>query len=96
MARNTPATNEKASPEGWVTNGDHEHSNDLHEERPDMENRQRTPNRLILCLDGTGNSFQANTSDTNIVKLYDMLDHNHPHQMHYYQRTSYLASRTSN
>ncbi|KAG8527547.1 uncharacterized protein KY384_007699 [Bacidia gigantensis] len=44
-----------------------------------------TPNRLVLCLDGTGNSFQGNPSDTNIVKLMDMFDRSAPHQMHYYQ-----------
>jgi uncharacterized protein (DUF2235 family) len=53
-----------------------------------MSEPKRTPNRLILCFDGTGNSFQGNTSDTNIVKLYDKLDAMAPHQMHYYQRKS--------
>lgn len=46
----------------------------------------QVPNRLILCFDGTGNNFQGNTSDTNIVKLLEMFDRSTAHQMHYYQR----------
>ena len=48
---------------------------------------KRIPNRLILCFDGTGNKFEGNPSDTNIVKLLNMFDRAAPHQMHYYQRT---------
>lgn len=46
----------------------------------------RTPKRLILCFDGTGNTFQGNTGDTNIVKLLNMFERSSPDQMHYYQR----------
>lgn len=42
--------------------------------------------RLVLCFDGTGNKFQANESDTNIVKIYQMLQKNEAGQYHYYQR----------
>jgi uncharacterized protein (DUF2235 family) len=45
-----------------------------------------TPRKLILCFDGTGNVFNGNTSDTNIVKLYDKFDRKDPMQYHYYQR----------
>ncbi|KAL2062511.1 hypothetical protein VTL71DRAFT_6777 [Oculimacula yallundae] len=41
--------------------------------------------RLVLCFDGTGNKFQGNESDTNIVKLFQMLDRRDPNQFHYYQ-----------
>ncbi|KAG4442110.1 hypothetical protein IFR05_002396 [Cadophora sp. M221] len=41
--------------------------------------------RLVLCFDGTGNKFQGNESDTNIVKLFQMLDRRDPAQFHYYQ-----------
>ena len=44
--------------------------------------------RLVLCFDGTGNKFSGKTSDTNIVKLYQMLDRRSPEQFHYYQRGS--------
>ncbi|USP78020.1 hypothetical protein yc1106_05294 [Curvularia clavata] len=43
------------------------------------------PRKLILCFDGTGNVFEGNTSDTNIVKLYDKFDRKDPMQYHYYQ-----------
>lgn len=45
-----------------------------------------TSRRLVLCFDGTGNKFSGDTSDTNIVKLYQMLDRSRPEQFHYYQR----------
>ncbi|KAH8587871.1 hypothetical protein B0O99DRAFT_731593 [Bisporella sp. PMI_857] len=41
--------------------------------------------RLVLCFDGTGNKFQGNVFDTNIVKLFQMLDRRDPDQFHYYQ-----------
>ena len=44
------------------------------------------PRRIILCFDGTGNHFQGNESDTNIVKIYQMLDRHQEGQFHYYQR----------
>ena len=42
--------------------------------------------KLILCFDGTGNQYSANTSDTNVVKLYQKFDRQAPNQYHYYQR----------
>jgi uncharacterized protein (DUF2235 family) len=50
---------------------------------PSIDNKVR---RLVLCFDGTGNDFQGNTSDTNVVKIYDKLDRNVENQYHYYQR----------
>ena len=70
-----------------TTNGV-DHFEDAHVPIPEMMDPNRTPNRLILCFDGTGNSFLGNTADTNIVKLYDKFDRTAPHQMHYYQRKS--------
>jgi len=67
---------------------DVDHMGDAHEPIPEMEEPPMPPNRLILCFDGTGNSFMGNTADTNIVKLYDKFNRSHPHQMHYYQRKS--------
>ncbi|KOS16610.1 Uncharacterized protein ESCO_004930 [Escovopsis weberi] len=43
------------------------------------------PKKLILCFDGTGNSFSGSNADTNVVKLLAKLDRNHPDQFHYYQ-----------
>ncbi|KAI9724614.1 MAG: hypothetical protein M1828_003637 [Chrysothrix sp. TS-e1954] len=40
---------------------------------------------LILCFDGTGNKFQGNSADSNIIKIFSMLDHQDPMQGAYYQ-----------
>lgn len=44
------------------------------------------PRKLVLCLDGTGNQFMGFERDSNIVKIYQMLEKNTPGQFHYYQR----------
>lgn len=41
--------------------------------------------KLILCFDGTGNTFSGTNADTNVVKLLSKLDRNHADQFHYYQ-----------
>ena len=51
-----------------------------------------TPSRLVLCFDGTGNKYLGDTSDTNIVKLYQKFDRSIPNQYHYYQRKSIHVS----
>ncbi|EOD47693.1 putative sporulation associated protein [Neofusicoccum parvum] len=43
------------------------------------------PRRLVLCFDGTGNKFQGTEVDTNIVKIYQMLQRHTDDQFHYYQ-----------
>jgi uncharacterized protein (DUF2235 family) len=42
--------------------------------------------KLILCFDGTGNKFHGDDSDSNILKIFRMLDRNADDQYHYYQR----------
>lgn len=45
-----------------------------------------TPRRvLVLCFDGTGNKFNNNGGDSNIIKIYSLLDHASPHVYRYYQ-----------
>jgi len=44
-----------------------------------------SPRCLILCFDGTGNAFHGDSSDTNVVKIYQMLNRDDPAQFHYYQ-----------
>ncbi|KAL4931031.1 T6SS phospholipase effector Tle1-like catalytic domain-containing protein [Aspergillus undulatus] len=46
-----------------------------------------TPTRkeFVLCFDGTGNQFHGDSSDSNVLKIYRMLDHNGSNQYHYYQ-----------
>ena len=41
------------------------------------------PRNIVLCLDGTSNKFAA--VNTNVVKLYAMLDRARPDQLSYYQ-----------
>lgn len=53
---------------------------------PYMENTEASePKKLILCFDGTGNTFSGSNADTNVVKILSKLDRNHPSQYHYYQ-----------
>lgn len=51
--------------------------------------------KLICCFDGTGNEYSGDTSDTNIVKLYQKFDRSAPGQFHYYQRKNPLARQIS-
>jgi len=44
-----------------------------------------TKKSLILCFDGTGNKFQGSAGDSNILKIYSMLDKEDPHLYRYYQ-----------
>jgi uncharacterized protein (DUF2235 family) len=39
-----------------------------------MNSSNKPRNKLILCFDGTGNKFKGNTGDTNILKIFRMLD----------------------
>lgn len=36
--------------------------------------RPRVRDSLVLCFDGTGNKFKGNSGDTNILKIFRMLD----------------------
>ncbi|EQL00546.1 oxidoreductase, short chain dehydrogenase/reductase family [Ophiocordyceps sinensis CO18] len=45
----------------------------------------RTPRKLVLCFDGTGNKFHGDESDSNILKIFRMLDRTAGDQYHYYQ-----------
>lgn len=48
--------------------------------RPDGTERKN----LVLCFDGTGNKFQGTSADSNILKIYRMLDREDG-GFHYYQ-----------
>lgn len=52
--------------------------------------------KFVLCLDGTGNKFSGNESDSNILKIFRMLDRNDDSQKHYYQPGigTYVASKS--
>ena len=45
--------------------------------RKDPSRKQRN---LVLCFDGTSNEFRGDGTDTNIIKIYGMLDKNAPEQ----------------
>jgi uncharacterized protein (DUF2235 family) len=55
------------------------------------KDKDKPPSKLVLCFDGTGNKFSGDSSDTNIVKLYQMLDRSAKGQFHYYQRLNLLC-----
>ncbi|KAE8148632.1 hypothetical protein BDV25DRAFT_131055 [Aspergillus avenaceus] len=40
---------------------------------------------FVLCFDGTGNKFKGDPSDSNVLKVFRMLDRNDYNQYHYYQ-----------
>ncbi|KAK3900042.1 hypothetical protein C8A05DRAFT_17603 [Staphylotrichum tortipilum] len=43
------------------------------------------PRKIVLCFDGTGNKFHGDDSDSNILKIFRMLDRTASDQYHYYQ-----------
>lgn len=53
--------------------------------------RTRAPRKLVLCFDGTGNKFHGDDSDSNILKIFRMLDRTAGDQYHYYQRKDRLV-----
>jgi uncharacterized protein (DUF2235 family) len=46
---------------------------------------KRRKKKFILCFDGTGNKFSGTDADSNILKIYRMLDRSDNDQFHYYQ-----------
>lgn len=51
----------------------------------------KKPRKLVLCFDGTGNKFRGDDSDSNILKIFRMLDRTADDQYHYYQRRSPMS-----
>jgi uncharacterized protein (DUF2235 family) len=47
--------------------------------------RAHVPKKFVLCFDGTGNKFSGTDADSNILKIYRMLDRSGDDQFHYYQ-----------
>jgi uncharacterized protein (DUF2235 family) len=45
----------------------------------------RKPKTFVLCFDGTGNKFSGTDADSNILKIYRMLDRDQGDRFHYYQ-----------
>lgn len=59
---------------------------------PVIADPDRKPRKLVLCFDGTGNKFHGDDSDSNILKIFRMLDRQASDQYHYYQRKSSLET----
>lgn len=59
-----------------------------HDEMPPPADRR--PRKLVLCFDGTGNKFRGDDSDSNILKIFRMLDRTADDQYHYYQRMYHM------
>jgi len=41
---------------------------------------------LVLCFDGTGNTFRADGGESNILKIFRLLDRTKENRYCYYQR----------
>lgn len=39
-----------------------------------MTTEEPSKRQIVLCFDGTGNTFRADGADTNILKIYRMLE----------------------
>ncbi|KAH8603014.1 hypothetical protein B0O99DRAFT_604890 [Bisporella sp. PMI_857] len=55
---------------------------------PNVDTDSKNPRlrrKFILCFDGTGNKFQGNAGDSNILKIYSLLERSDKNQFHYYQ-----------
>ncbi|KAF1360344.1 hypothetical protein EJ07DRAFT_116892 [Lizonia empirigonia] len=50
-----------------------------------IQRRSHNRKQFVLCFDGTGNKFSGTEADSNILKIYRMLDRNGDDQFHYYQ-----------
>jgi uncharacterized protein (DUF2235 family) len=51
----------------------------------DTSTTKKKKKKKSLCFDGTGNKFQGSAGDSNILKIYSMLDKEDPHLFRYYQ-----------
>ncbi|KAF2669630.1 hypothetical protein BT63DRAFT_479423 [Microthyrium microscopicum] len=52
---------------------------------PIINNPPHHRRKFVLCFDGTGNKFSGTDVDSNILKIYRMLDRTDHTQFHYYQ-----------
>ncbi|ERF68727.1 hypothetical protein EPUS_07145 [Endocarpon pusillum Z07020] len=50
-----------------------------------MNDLNRRPKTFVLCFDGTGNKFSGTDEDSNILKIYRMLDRSDDQLFTYYQ-----------
>jgi uncharacterized protein (DUF2235 family) len=60
-------------------------------EEPDIHRRPKT---FVLCFDGTGNKFSGTDADSNILKIYRMLDRTQCFAFYQPGIGTYVASST--
>lgn len=68
---------------------DRDHLQPPHTHTVEIPRRRR---KLILCFDGTGNKFKGNAGDTNILKIFRMLDRSGPEQCRFFCLSSLFYS----
>ncbi|KAL8669231.1 MAG: hypothetical protein Q9168_006168 [Polycauliona sp. 1 TL-2023] len=57
---------------------------------------RRERKKIVLCFDGTGNKFSGTDADSNILKIFRMLDRSNGVDAHYYQPGIGTYVNTSN
>ncbi|KAE8151334.1 hypothetical protein BDV25DRAFT_128857 [Aspergillus avenaceus] len=63
--------------------------------KDEKKKKKKGGRRLVLCFDGTGNRFNADESDTNVMKIYEMLDRQTDRQYEYYQLVAGIGTFTT-
>jgi len=92
MATEQPAANGSTSAPAAAAANESPRSSAKKSSSKSDEPKKPKVSRLVLCFDGTGNKFSGDPSDTNIVKIYQLLDRGTKGQFHYYQRKFFLPS----
>jgi Uncharacterized alpha/beta hydrolase domain (DUF2235) len=72
-------------PRGLVSQGNQNYYADKKDMAPSQDASKKSK-RLVLCFDGTDNKYSADETDSNIVKIYELMDRESLDQYHYYQR----------
>ena len=60
---------------------------------PDETDTSRPARNLVLCFDGTGNQYKGDGTETNILKIFGLLDRDAPHQCMYPSPTLELRKK---
>jgi uncharacterized protein (DUF2235 family) len=76
---------EQQSPQVLSSRAVSRSQNDRMESVAPIQRRGHARKQFVLCFDGTGNKFSGTDADSNILKIYRMLDRNGDDQFHYYQ-----------
>jgi uncharacterized protein (DUF2235 family) len=77
--------NQKQQPQDPHSRAVSRSQHDRMESAAPIQRRAHVRKQFVLCFDGTGNKFSGTDADSNILKVYRMLDRNGDDQFHYYQ-----------